>query len=156
MSGTVAAAQKTVAAAQNYAQSTANSAIEIGKAAVHGATTTVTAYTPGPVQTLIHTTLEGAKAFRQDPVGTLKPYVPTFVIHAGEKTYEIVHAVQDRTAQNINATTAYVSEKGKATHGYIVTKVNGTVQYVTSIPQVRNQSDLLSNRLENLSNNLKS
>jgi hypothetical protein len=54
------------------------------------------------------------------------------VIHAGDKTYEVVKNVQDRSIQNINAT-----------GGYIVTKVNGTVQYVTSIPQVGGLLDQL-------------
>ena len=54
------------------------------------------------------------------------------MIHAGEKTYEVVHHVQDRSMQNIHATS-----------GYIVTKVNGTVQYVTSIPQVGGLIDQL-------------
>jgi hypothetical protein len=69
--------------------------------------------------------LAGAQALREDPVGTVKPYVPTFVIHTGEKTYEIV---------------ANTTQKGKdavsATGGYIVTKVNGTVEYMHSIPQI--------------------
>ena len=43
-----------------------------------------------------------------------------------------MHSVQDRSLQNIHATS-----------GYIVTKVNGTVQYVTSIPQVGHLIDQL-------------
>ena len=58
------------------------------------------------------------------------------MIHAGEKTYEVVHTVQDRSIQSVHATS-----------GYIVTKVNGTVQYVTSIPQVNG----LIEQLEKLS-----
>ena len=55
----------------------------------------------------------------------VKPYVPTFVIHAGEKTYEIVQNAQEATVKNVNATT-----------GYIVTKVNGTVNTITSVPAI--------------------
>jgi hypothetical protein len=55
----------------------------------------------------------------------VKPYVPTFVIHAGEKTYEVVTLAGDATTKRVSATT-----------GYIVTKVNGTVAYVTDIPAI--------------------
>lgn len=122
---TVDYATKKVAAAQSFAQDKATSALDFGKVVVHDATTTLTAYTPGPVLTLITSTIDGAKALRQDPVGTMKPYVPTFVIHAGEKTYEVVQHTKDRTTQNLNEAT-----------GYIVTKVNGTVEYVTSVPAI--------------------
>lgn len=92
---------------------------------MNGATTTITAYTPTPVLNLVQHTAEGANALRKDPVGTVKPYVPTFVIHAGEKTYEIVAGAADATSKTASATT-----------GYIVTKVNGTVKYVTDVPAV--------------------
>ncbi|KAJ3412551.1 hypothetical protein HDV05_000585 [Chytridiales sp. JEL 0842] len=111
-------AVSTATGAYNYTASTATWA-------VNGATTTVTAYTPGPVRDLIHNTLTGANALRQDPVGTVKPYVPTFIIHTGEKTYEIVADTTQKTKDAVSATS-----------GYIVTKVNGTVTYVTSIPQI--------------------
>ncbi|KAI8851179.1 hypothetical protein BC829DRAFT_387513 [Chytridium lagenaria] len=64
---------------------------------------------PGPVVNAVNSAISGATALRQDPVGTVKPYVPSFVIHTG----------------TVNATT-----------GYIVTKVKRTVQYVTNIPQL--------------------
>jgi hypothetical protein len=141
VSATVGYANEKVLAAQNYASQKANSAVQFGKFVVKGATTTVTAYTPGPVLNLVTATVDKAKAVGSDPVGSIKPCkfkscnlvdVPTFVIHAGEKTYEVVQNVQDRSIQNINATS-----------GYIVTKVNGTVQYVTSIPQVGGLIDQL-------------
>ncbi|KAJ3205628.1 hypothetical protein HDU67_008726 [Dinochytrium kinnereticum] len=97
------------------------------------ATTTVTAYTPSPVVNAVSSAVAGAQALRQDPVGTVKPYVPTFVIHTGEKTYEIVHGTYEKGTATVNATT-----------GYIVTKVNGTVQYVTNIPQVHSLLEQLN------------
>ncbi|KAJ3297316.1 hypothetical protein HK104_000643 [Borealophlyctis nickersoniae] len=122
-------ATSTAANTHAYVSSRATGAYEATKGAVQSTTTTVTttvtAYTPSPVMNLINASLDSAKAIRADPVGTVKPYVPTFVIHAGEKTYEVVHDVQEKTKENISATS-----------GYIVEKVNGTVQTVTSIPQV--------------------
>ncbi|KAJ3037968.1 hypothetical protein HDV00_001171 [Rhizophlyctis rosea] len=130
------AAKDTATAAVNYATQTAQTAqtyatekttaiYEYGKVIVQGATTTIEAYTPGPVRDLIANTLEGAKHLREDPVGTVKPYVPSFVVQTGEKTYEIVKDANDKTR-----------EVAASTSGYIVTKVNGTVHSVTSIPQV--------------------
>ncbi|KAJ3119953.1 hypothetical protein HK100_000094 [Physocladia obscura] len=83
--------------------------------------TTVSAYTPSPILALI---AELSRAAR-DPVAALKPYVPAFVVHTGERTYEIV-------AHNIELTKESVS----ATTGFLVSKVNGSVEYVAAIPQV--------------------
>ncbi|KAJ1562177.1 hypothetical protein HK405_015032 [Cladochytrium tenue] len=137
---TIDTTNKTVGAAVDYATSTATAAKDRAVAtatgavnyakdtaswAVNGATTTITAYTPGPVKDLVHNAVAGAQALRQDPVGSLKPYVPAFVIHTGERTYEIVVDTTQRTKDNVNAAT-----------GFIVSKVNGTVEYITQIPQV--------------------
>ena len=73
VSATVGYANKTVTAAQNYASAKANSAVQFGKFVVRGATTTVTAYTPGPILNLVTSTVDGAKAIGSDPVGSLKP-----------------------------------------------------------------------------------
>lgn len=74
---------------------------------------------------MIQSTVEGASKLRADPIGVLKPYVPTFVIHIGEKSYEIVGSVQEKSVEGI-----------KYASGFIVTKVNGTTQYVTSVPLI--------------------
>ncbi|KAI8928893.1 hypothetical protein BC831DRAFT_509623 [Entophlyctis helioformis] len=130
-------ATSTASSAVNYATSTASSAARgaasTASSAVNYATTTVTAYTPGPIVKLVQSTVDGAKALGSDPVGTVKPYVPTFVIHAGEKTYEIVQHTKDRTTQNVSAAT-----------GFIVTKVNGTVKAVTSVPAIGSLIDQLN------------
>ena len=123
--GTVNYAKTTINSATNFASSKANSALEFGKVVVSGATTTITAHTPGPVLSLVQSTVDGANALRQDPIGTVKPYVPTFIIHIGEKSYEIVGQVSEQTSEGI-----------KAASGFVVTKVNGTTQYVTSVPLV--------------------
>ncbi|KAI8905970.1 hypothetical protein EDD86DRAFT_211227 [Gorgonomyces haynaldii] len=133
VNATVDYTKATINSAQNYAQDKANSAYNFGKVVVKGATTTITSYTPGPVLNLVSSVAEGASALRADPVGTVKPYVPTFVIHAGEKTYEIVSHAQDATQKNIKATT-----------GYIVTKVNGTVKYITDVPAIHSLIDKLN------------
>lgn len=145
---TVDFASSTATAAKDAAISTATGVVNTGvrtatgvvnysidKAtwAVNGTTSTITAYTPGPVLSLVNNTLAGANALSSDPVGTLKPYVPTFVIHTGERTYEIVEKTTEKTKEGINATT-----------GFIVTKVNGTVKMVTDIPQVQALIDKLN------------
>ncbi len=58
VSGAVGYANKTVSAAQNYASQKANSAVQFGKFVVKGATTTVTAYTPGPILNLVTSSVE--------------------------------------------------------------------------------------------------
>jgi hypothetical protein len=70
--------QKTVNGVANYATAQATSAIEFSKVVVNGATTTIHAHTPGPVLTLIDHTIAGAQALRANPIGIVKPYIPTF------------------------------------------------------------------------------
>ncbi|KAI8826056.1 uncharacterized protein EV422DRAFT_151465 [Fimicolochytrium jonesii] len=123
----------TVNATTNFASSKVYEAIDFGKVVVTGATTTVTAYTPSPILNLVQGTVDQAKSLHADPVGTVKNYVPTFVIHAGEKTYEIVHNTKERAVGTANATT-----------GFVVTKVNGVVSSVTSIPQIHNLIEQLN------------
>ncbi|KAJ3329534.1 hypothetical protein HDU76_007717 [Blyttiomyces sp. JEL0837] len=101
--------------------------------AINGATTTITAYTPGPIKSAINSTLAGATALRQDPVGTVKPYVPTFIIHTGEKTYEIVVNTTEKTKEGVQVAS-----------GMVYTKVNGTIEYVTSIPQIHSLIEKLN------------
>ncbi|KAJ3016390.1 UNVERIFIED_CONTAM: hypothetical protein HDU68_012240 [Siphonaria sp. JEL0065] len=101
--------------------------------AVTATTTTISAYTPGPVKTFIQDTVTNAEAVRQDPKTTLAPYVPAYVIHTSERTYEVVAPHLDKTKETVNSTA-----------GYIVEKVNGTVEYVTSIPQVHSVIDQLN------------
>ncbi|RKO86799.1 hypothetical protein BDK51DRAFT_22955 [Blyttiomyces helicus] len=114
-SATVAYAGQTATAVKDRAVSTVNGtahdALELGKVAVNGATTTVTALTPGPVLRLVTSTVEGATSLATDPVAAIKPYVPTFVIHAGEKTYEIVHSTHEKTVAGINSTTGFIVTK---------------------------------------------
>jgi hypothetical protein len=131
--GTVDYGKNVITNATNYASKQAIYALEFGKVVVNGATTTITAHTPGPVLSLIQKSLESANALRQDPVGTVKPYVPTFVIHIGEKSYEIVGQVQEQSVEGI-----------KAASGFVVTKVNGTTQYVASVPLVASVIDRLN------------
>jgi hypothetical protein len=76
VSATVGYANKTVTAASNFATSKANSAIQFGKFVVNGATTTITAYTPGPILRLVTSAVDGAKTLGSDPVGTIKPCIP--------------------------------------------------------------------------------
>ncbi|KAL2912865.1 hypothetical protein HK105_207646 [Polyrhizophydium stewartii] len=133
-------ATSTASSAYNFATGTATSAYNYAtgtvKVVVNGATTTITAYTPSPILNAVTSTIEGAKALRQDPVGTVKPYVPTFVIHAGEKTYEIVHTAGEKTYDVAKGTQERIAQTTSAATGFIVTKVNGTVQYVTSVPAI--------------------
>ncbi|KAJ1555942.1 hypothetical protein HK405_010167 [Cladochytrium tenue] len=145
---TIDSAQKTAGAAVDYASSTATAAKDRAVAtatgavnyakdtaswAVNGATTTITAYTPGPVKELVNNAVAGAQAIREDPVGSIKPYVPTFVVHTGERTYEIVVDTTQKTKDNVSAAT-----------GFIVSKVNGTVEYITHIPQIHALIDRLN------------
>lgn len=133
VNGTVEYGKKVVSDATLFAQKQTNSAVEFGKIVVHGATTTIHANTPGPILNLVQSSLDGAALLRADPVGTVKPYVPTFVIHFGEKSYEIVASAQEKSIEGI-----------KAASGFIVTKINGTTQYVTSVPLVAQLIDRLS------------
>ncbi|KAI8823418.1 uncharacterized protein EV422DRAFT_520955 [Fimicolochytrium jonesii] len=125
--GAVNFASTTVNNTTSYASNKVTEAIDFGKIVVTGATTTITSYTPNPILNLVQGTVEQAKSLHSDPVGTVKNYVPTFVIHAGEKTYEVVHNTKERAVGTANATT-----------GFVVTKVNGVVHSVTSIPQIHN------------------
>ncbi|EGF78504.1 expressed protein [Batrachochytrium dendrobatidis JAM81] len=122
-------ATSTATSAYNFATGTASSAYcyasQTVKVVVTGATTTITTYTPGPVLNAVTSAIDGAKAISQDPVGSVKSHVPVMVIHAGEKTYEIIHPTFDRAAQSVTAAT-----------GFVVTKVNGTVEYITAVPAV--------------------
>ncbi|KAJ3144597.1 hypothetical protein HDU86_001671, partial [Geranomyces michiganensis] len=100
-------------------------AVNFGKAVVNGGITTITAYTPNPILNLLNSTVAEAKHLKSDPVGTVQNYVPAFVFHAGEKTYEVCHNTKDRTVSGVNATT-----------GFVVEKVEGVVTAVTSVPQI--------------------
>ncbi|KAJ3301266.1 hypothetical protein HDV03_001087 [Kappamyces sp. JEL0829] len=133
VNGTVEFAKAKVSDATIFASNQANSALEFSKVVVNGATTTIHAHTPGPILTLIDNTVAGAQALRADPVGAMKPYVPAFVIHFGEKTYEIVGAAQEKTIEGV-----------KSASGFIVTKVNGTVHFVTEIPIVHQLIETLN------------
>lgn len=113
-------AYETGTASATFAQQKVTEAVEFGKS-------TITALTPDPVMSLLNKSMETAEAVRQDPVGTVKAYVPDFVIQAGEKTYEVVGHTADSTIKTV----------GEAS-GFIVTKVNGSVDYITHIPQVEN------------------
>ncbi|KAJ3368616.1 hypothetical protein HDU91_000410 [Kappamyces sp. JEL0680] len=123
VNGTVEFAKAKVSDATIFASNQANSALEFSKVVVNGATTTIHAHTPGPILTLIDNTIAGAQALRADPV----------VIHFGEKTYEIVGAAQEKTIEGV-----------KSASGFIVTKVNGTVHFVTEIPIVHQLIETLN------------
>ncbi|KAJ3019852.1 hypothetical protein HKX48_001681 [Thoreauomyces humboldtii] len=127
VTGTVNFGVNTVNATTAFATGKVYDALDFGKVVVNGATTTITAYTPNPILNLINGTIAQAKNLHEDPINTVKnyPFVPAFVIHSGEKTYEIVHNAKDATTNGVNATT-----------GLIVTKVNGVVHAVTSVPQI--------------------
>ncbi|KAI9332227.1 hypothetical protein BDR26DRAFT_650273 [Obelidium mucronatum] len=120
-------------ASQLAATASAQSLQENFNWAVTATTTTISAYTPGPVKTFIQDTITGAEAVRQDPKTALSPYVPAYVIHTSERTYEIVAENLDKIKEPVNETA-----------GYVVSKVNGTVEYVTSIPQVHSVIDQLN------------
>ncbi|KAH6565350.1 hypothetical protein BASA50_005395 [Batrachochytrium salamandrivorans] len=139
-SSAVTMATNTVNSAYSLASGTASSAYSYAsgtiKVVVDGATTTITTYTPGPILNVVTSSIDNAKAIGHDPVGVLKPYVPTRVVHAGEKTYEIVHTAGEVTYDVAKSTSDRATQNVSAATGFIVTKVNGTVQYVTSVPAV--------------------
>ncbi|KAL3900942.1 MAG: hypothetical protein SGCHY_000976 [Lobulomycetales sp.] len=105
-------------AATGFASQKVSEAVEMGKRSL-------ATITPDPVMQLLNASMEKAAAVRADPVGTVKPYVPEFVIQVGEKTYEVVAETADSAAKTVGET-----------RGFIVTKVNGSVDYITHIPQV--------------------
>ncbi|KAJ3348125.1 hypothetical protein HDU83_001552 [Entophlyctis luteolus] len=120
----------TASTAKTMALGTASSykayTIDTAKWAMSKTTTTVTAMTPGPILAFVEEALKNVDAVTRDPVGVLvKPYVPAYVIHTSERTYEIVQ-------ENVEG----AKEKGKETVGYVVSRVNGTVEYVRSLPRV--------------------
>jgi hypothetical protein len=118
--------QKTFA----YGMDTTRKTVDYAQQQVQSAVTTITA-TTSPVLNVVQNALNSASALahdvRQDPVGTVKPYVPAFVVHYGEKTYEIVAHTADSTKKNVDQTT-----------GMIITKVNGVVEAVQNVPLVHN------------------
>ncbi|KAJ3270024.1 hypothetical protein HDV01_000735 [Terramyces sp. JEL0728] len=118
------AAQKAVAA-QAYAVAKAIDALEYSKVVYNGATTTLEAYTPSPVKNLVNSSIQTANILYSDPVGTVKPHIPEFIIKIGEYSYEFVSNVHQSNVKAFNATS-----------GYIVTKYKGTTQYVTALPVV--------------------
>ncbi|KAJ3123052.1 hypothetical protein HK100_011742 [Physocladia obscura] len=97
------------------------------------ATTTITAYTPGPVLTFVNDTVAKVEAATHDPSTAIKDYVPAYVIHTSERTLEIVTEGFEQTVDKVNQTT-----------GLIVSKVNGSVEYVKAIPQVHSVIDQLN------------
>lgn len=109
--------------------------VEFGKVVITGASTTIISHTPNQILQLIQTTSESCKATVQDPVGVAKNYIPAFVIHFGEKTYEIAHETKDKAVSNTIAT-----------KGLIIHKVNGVVEKIVSVPQVHT----LLERIESL------
>ncbi|KAI8800880.1 hypothetical protein BJ742DRAFT_839768 [Cladochytrium replicatum] len=127
-----------VAATREFAAQKVSQTVDLGKVAVSGATTTISAYTPSPVAQLVTSAIDGAKALQKDPVGTVKPYIPLFVINVGEKTYEVVSHTVETTQANISSTAKSVSDTVHTGTGFIVTKVNGTVETITHIPAIQN------------------
>ncbi|KAJ3095958.1 hypothetical protein HK100_005679 [Physocladia obscura] len=97
------------------------------------ATTTITAYTPGPVLTFVNDTVARVEAAAHDPSAAIKEYVPAYVIHTSERTLEIVTEGFEQTVDKVNQTT-----------GFIVSRVNGSVEYVKAIPQVHSVIDQLN------------
>lgn len=124
--------------ALNFSSQQAQNAMEFGKVIVTGATTTLTAYTPGPVLNLVNSTIAAGSQLREDPVNTVKGYVPTFVIHAGEKTYEIVQHTADSTKKNVEATS-----------GFIVTRANGVIESVSNVPVIHSVIEKLQKMTAN-------
>ena len=141
----------------NYGNTIAQSAItfgqeqlanvmEFGKGMVNGATTTITSLTPGPVLEMLKSVTSNADAIRQDPMATIKNYVPEYIIHTGERTYEIVCDAADSTKKN-----------AEATSGFIVTKVNGVVESIVAVPVIKKVLDELKSVKQKFdSNNLPS
>ncbi|KAJ3236960.1 hypothetical protein HDU81_010104 [Chytriomyces hyalinus] len=123
--------------AKDYAIGQANGyreyTIATAKWAITQTTTTITAFTPSPILDLMRDTVANAEAVRKDPVATLKPYVPAFVVHTSERTYEIVKENVEQTKDTVNATT-----------GFVVSRVNGVVEQVTSIPRVNSVIEKLN------------
>lgn len=76
---------------------------------------------------MVKSITSSAEALRADPSATLKPYVPEFVIHAGEKTYEICRDTAEKSIKNVESTS-----------GFIVTKVNGVITSVSNVPVIHN------------------
>ncbi|KAJ3216023.1 hypothetical protein HK099_006093 [Clydaea vesicula] len=118
-------ATSTLTATQEFANQKASEAFTLGKEVVGQTANTITSYTPDPVVALVNKSLENAQALRTDPIGTVKSYTPDFVIQVGEKTYEVVAHTTESAKKTVDETS-----------GFIVTKVNGTVDYITHIPQV--------------------
>ncbi|KAI8614787.1 hypothetical protein BC830DRAFT_1125788 [Chytriomyces sp. MP71] len=127
--------EQAAAQAKEFALATTNTAKENLLWTYNQTTATVTAYTENsPVKKVITDTLANAQAVRQDPVGTLKPFVPSFVIHTTERTYEIYE--KDENVQQFK-------EQVTATTGYVIAKANGTVEYIQSIPEVNSMIEKL-------------
>ncbi|KAJ3344987.1 hypothetical protein HDU83_004562 [Entophlyctis luteolus] len=110
------------------AQATENAA-KYSQWAYTSATTTITAYTPGPVLSFVNDTVAKVEEVKKDPAGTLKPYIPAYIIHTSERTLEIVTEGFEHTVETVN-------EKVNGATGFVVSKVNGTVEYIKSLPEV--------------------
>ncbi|RKO94909.1 hypothetical protein CXG81DRAFT_19133 [Caulochytrium protostelioides] len=122
---TVSGVHSTVSGTRSFVDSKVSQTVDLGRYVFTRTTTTLTAYTPGPILALISGTIAGAQQLKADPVSTIKGHSPAFVVHAGEKTFEVIHHAGERAQVRASATT-----------GYIVTKVNGVVTHVAEIPAV--------------------
>ncbi|TPX60293.1 hypothetical protein PhCBS80983_g01866 [Powellomyces hirtus] len=98
-----------------------NLASNTAKGTVNYATSTVYALTPSPVYTLLTSTLEKARDVKDHPL----EYTPAFIVNVGGKSYEIVNNAKDRGLSGINATT-----------GFVVTRTNGVIERVHSVPAI--------------------
>ncbi|KAJ3249133.1 hypothetical protein HDU78_007095 [Chytriomyces hyalinus] len=120
--------EQAAAQAKEFALATSNTAKENLMWTYNTTTATVTAYTEkSPIKAIINDTVANAQAVRADPVATLKPYVPAFVVHTTERSYEIYE--KDENVQHFK-------DQVTATTGYVISKVNGSVEYIQSIPEV--------------------
>jgi hypothetical protein len=144
VNGTVDYGKKVVSDAKQYAARQTNQALEFGQIAVNGATTTIHAHTPGPILSLIQSSVDGASALAKNPIDAVKPYVPSFIIHFGERSYEIVGSAQEQSL-----------ERMKGLSGFIVTKVNGITLSVTSIPIITQIIEKLNTVTEKFSPSVK-
>ncbi|KAJ3264088.1 hypothetical protein HDU77_009386 [Chytriomyces hyalinus] len=112
---------------------TVESSLNLANSLLAGATGTLITYTPKTVVSLVQAAVDSCGVIRVEGLVALKPYVPAFVVKTTEQTFEIVENVRSN-----------VHSKYSETTGFIVSRVNGTVDYVVAVPSVRKLLDRIN------------
>ncbi|KAJ3022644.1 UNVERIFIED_CONTAM: hypothetical protein HDU68_009018 [Siphonaria sp. JEL0065] len=97
-----------------------------------GAADIVLSYAPKTAVDLVKSALESVDAVRVEGVQALKGRVPDFVVNGATQSYEIFDHTLHTLQEKKEATISSINHTYTETTGYIVSRVNGTVEYVVA------------------------